>query len=54
MRQSTVIEVFQRCFYAFTLRYASLSCFKSYVTFCDSLIGKELTKQQTRDSKPVS
>ena len=43
-RRSTIFRVFWRYFYAFTLRYASLSCLSIRVTYCFSLLSKEVGK----------
>ena len=42
--------MFQRYFYAFTLRYASLSCLLILRTFHVSLLGKEVGKTATETS----
>ena len=44
VRQSTIFKVFRRYFYAFTLRYASLSCLLIRRTFRVSLQSKEVGK----------
>ena len=43
-RRSTIFKVFRRYFYAFTLRYASLSCLSIRRTFRVSLLSKEVGK----------
>ena len=43
-RRSTIFKVFRRYFYVFTLRYASLSCLSIRVTYCFSLLSKEVGK----------
>ena len=43
-RRSTIFKVFRRYFYAFPLRYASLSCLSIRVTYCFSLLSKEVGK----------
>ena len=43
-RRSTIFKVFRRYFYAFTLRYVALSCLSIRVTFCVSLLRKEVGK----------
>ena len=43
-RRSTIFKVFRRYFYAFTLRYASLSYLSIRVTYCFSLLSKDVRK----------
>jgi len=43
-RRSTVFNVFRPYFYAFTLRYAALSCFSVHITFHFSLLSKDVGK----------
>lgn len=47
VRKSIFFKVFQRYFYAFTLRHASLGCLSILRTFCVSLLSKEVGKTAT-------